>query len=326
MPWWSLSSKSGKSPDAQDGTAPLLHPAEDWHAATTKARPSSRKRPRQSWSAPSLFNDTLSAGPATPTHSPPPPFFSRAACVREKGPPSPSPPSLSRQDLVCLLRLALNMQQSRWVVPVTLLLSTAAYEVAGNRIMVVTSDFYVAITGRDTSLYLHTLWLSLLIVLAVVVCKTFKTLSVELLALQCRRCLQRHFHDLYFIPPSFPTPTPPCAIAHVLDEDKGGEEAGKESSGQRGARDWPNRLSRGEAQRLCLARALYHQPRLLFLDEATSAVEESMERRVYELLRRGWGEGRGREGGRRVTVVSTGHRASLVGLHDRVIDLEGPHR
>jgi len=149
---------------------------------------------------------------------------------------------------------------------VTLLLSTAAYEVAGNRIMVVTSDFYVAITGRDTSLYLHTLWLSLLIVLAVVVCKvrwgtrtgqtrrapcgqrdlppslppslpqTFKTLSVELLALQCRRCLQRHFHDLYFIPPSFPASTPPCAIAHVLDEDKGGEEAGKEGSGQRGAR------------------------------------------------------------------------------------------
>jgi len=113
MPWWSLSSKSGKSPDAQDGTTPLLHPTADWHAATTKTRPSSRKRPRQSWSAPSLPNDTLSAGPATPTHSPPPPIFSRAACVREKGPPSPPLPSLSRQDLVSLLCLALNMQQVR---------------------------------------------------------------------------------------------------------------------------------------------------------------------------------------------------------------------
>jgi ABC-type uncharacterized transport system fused permease/ATPase subunit len=109
------------------------------------------------------------------------------------------------------------------------------------------------------------------------------------------------------LPPSSPRGPPPSSLRAVTG-------------------DWPNRLSRGEAQRLCLARALYHQPRLLFLDEATSAVEESMERRVYELLRRGWGEGRGREGGRRVTVVSTGHRASLVGLHDRVIDLEGPHR
>ena len=44
---------------------------------------------------------------------------------------------------------------------------------------------------------------------------------------------------------------------------------------------------------------------------------------MYALLREGWG---GREGGMeggRVTVVSTGHRESLVGLHDRMVVLRG---
>ncbi|EWM22706.1 hypothetical protein Naga_102248g1 [Nannochloropsis gaditana] len=74
--------------------------------------------------------------------------------------------------------------------------------------MVVTSDFYVAITGRDTSLYLHTLWLSLLIVLAVVVCKTFKTLSVELLALQCHRPTLPGTSSETSLPPSLPPSAP----------------------------------------------------------------------------------------------------------------------
>ena len=88
--------------------------------------------------------------------------------------------------------------------------------------------------------------------------------------------------------------------------------------------DWPRRLSRGEAQRLALCRVLFHRPLLLFLDEATAGIEREMEAKMYAILREGWG---GREGGReggRVTVVSTGHRESLVGLHDRVVELEAP--
>jgi len=67
---------------------------------------------------------------------------------------------------------------------------------------------------------------------------------------------------------------------------------------------------------------LFHRPLLLFLDEATAGIEKEMEQKFYALLRRGGGE-RGRER-ERVTVVSTGHRESLVGLHDRVVNLQGP--
>ena len=43
-----------------------------------------------------------------------------------------------------------------------------------NRIMVIISGFYESITARDTALYLHTLWLSLLITLAVALTKVKK--------------------------------------------------------------------------------------------------------------------------------------------------------
>jgi len=68
---------------------------------------------------------------------------------------------------------------------------------------------------------------------------------------------------------------------------------------------------------------LFHRPLLLFLDEATAGIEKEREAKMYALLREGWG---GREGGMeggRVTVVSTAHRESLVGLHDRMVVLRG---
>lgn len=78
---------------------------------------------------------------------------------------------LTREGLRRLLGATMGMQKGGWIVPLALLLSTVAYEVAGNRIMVVISGFYESITARDTALYLHTLWLSLLIVLAVAAAK-----------------------------------------------------------------------------------------------------------------------------------------------------------
>ncbi len=47
---------------------------------------------------------------------------------------------------------------------------------------------------------------------------------------------------------------------------------------------WEQVLSASEQQRLGLARALLHAPEWLFLDDATSALDEAAEQRAYELL------------------------------------------
>jgi putative ATP-binding cassette transporter len=71
---------------------------------------------------------------------------------------------------------------------------------------------------------------------------------------------------------------------------------------------WAMALSPGEQQRIAFARALVQKPQWLFLDEATSAVDEETEARLYALLRE-------RLPG--TTVVSVGHRSSLRSFHAR---------
>jgi vitamin B12/bleomycin/antimicrobial peptide transport system ATP-binding/permease protein len=74
------------------------------------------------------------------------------------------------------------------------------------------------------------------------------------------------------------------------------------------SRHWALQLSPGEQQRIAFARALVQKPDWLFLDEATSAVDESTETRLYRLVRE-------RLGG--TTVFSIGHRATLRAFHSR---------
>ena len=71
-------------------------------------------------------------------------------------------------------------------------------------------------------------------------------------------------------------------------------------------------LSGGQKQRLLLARALYHQPRILFLDEATSHLDIARERSVNEAVR-----------ALKLTRVIVAHRPETIASADRVIMLDG---
>ena len=75
---------------------------------------------------------------------------------------------------------------------------------------------------------------------------------------------------------------------------------------------WALQLSPGEQQRIAIARALLQKPEWLFLDEATSAVDEATEERLYRLLHE-------RLPG--TTLFSVGHRATLRSFHTRQLEV-----
>ena len=77
-------------------------------------------------------------------------------------------------------------------------------------------------------------------------------------------------------------------------------------------------LSGGQRQRISLARALVRKPRLLVLDDATSAVDPEVEARILQALRQSNGEGADR--GSSLVVVA--YRKATIGLADEVVHLE----
>ena len=76
--------------------------------------------------------------------------------------------------------------------------------------------------------------------------------------------------------------------------------------------DWPNVLGTGEQQRLAFARLLLIRPRFVFLDEATTAMDRSVEQLLYQLL---------------PSVVehyvSTGSSTDLGEYHENTLELHG---
>jgi ABC-type multidrug transport system fused ATPase/permease subunit len=74
-------------------------------------------------------------------------------------------------------------------------------------------------------------------------------------------------------------------------------------------------LSGGEKQRISLARALVRDPRILLLDEVTSALDADTERRVSDSVRK-WAASRG------TTVISISHLLSSIDHADRALVLE----
>jgi putative ATP-binding cassette transporter len=93
-----------------------------------------------------------------------------------------------------------------------------------------------------------------------------------------------------------------CELGHLADrlDDTG---------------NWSMVLSPGEQQRLSFARALLVRPDWLFLDEASSALDEATETAMYGLLQ---------ERLPAATIVSIAHKPSVVRFHDRRLVLD-PH-
>lgn len=70
-------------------------------------------------------------------------------------------------------------------------------------------------------------------------------------------------------------------------------------------------MSGGQKQRVILARALYRNPKLLFLDEATSHLDVMKERLVNEAVRQ-----------LKLTKVIVAHRPETIASADRVLVME----
>jgi putative ATP-binding cassette transporter len=79
------------------------------------------------------------------------------------------------------------------------------------------------------------------------------------------------------------------------------------------SRHWAQELSPGEQQRIAFARALLIKPAWLFLDEATSAVDEELEAKLYRALSARLPD---------TTVISIGHRPALQAFHSRKLEVK----
>lgn len=78
--------------------------------------------------------------------------------------------------------------------------------------------------------------------------------------------------------------------------------------------DWVKVLSPGEQQRVAFARVLLTKPKAVFLDEATSAMDEGLELAMYRLLRGELPD---------TVVVSVSHRSTVEQHHNQRLELIG---
>ncbi len=78
------------------------------------------------------------------------------------------------------------------------------------------------------------------------------------------------------------------------------------------AEEWPRVLSGGEQQKVAIIRVLLAKPDIIFLDEATSAMDNDSEKLVYDLLKKYLPKSQ---------IISIGHRDSLKKYHKEVLEI-----
>ncbi len=76
------------------------------------------------------------------------------------------------------------------------------------------------------------------------------------------------------------------------------------------------RMSGGQRQRIALARALVHKPKLLILDEVTSALDPETEENICQNVRSSIAHSKGA-----LTVLAITHRPAWLKSADRVYQL-----
>ncbi|CEK11557.1 ABC transporter ATP-binding protein/permease [Legionella hackeliae] len=127
---------------------------------------------------------------------------------------------------------------------------------------------------------------------------------------------------LYFLPqnPSIPSDTLRGVLAYPDPQDTYTDEqyeAALEAVGGMNdfisklgeKRDWSKQLSGGQKQRISFARALLKKPDWLFLDEATSSLDEESEDHVYRVIKKM----------KDTTIVSIAHRNTVEKHHSRIL-------
>ncbi|GJD07982.1 ATP-binding cassette sub-family D member 4 [Galdieria sulphuraria] len=109
------------------------------------------------------------------------------------------------------------------------------------------------------------------------------------------------YHGIYFLP-EYPYLPPNCSLRlSNLQHRTGGLDS---------QTDLALLLSAGEKQKLCLARALYHKPSWIVMDEAICHLDTESKQAIYEVLKfRGIG------------FITVSHDEELKAVHDKILTL-----
>lgn len=102
-----------------------------------------------------------------------------------------------------------------------------------------------------------------------------------------------------------------CRLSNSLDFINSLDKEFETVVGEKGMK-----LSGGEAQRLCLARALLKKPKILILDEATSSLDSLSEKKIIEAIDSLYGK---------ITIISVAHRLSTITKSDIIYNLHDGH-